>query len=309
MAVTRSPPPPSPPAARTAADTDHPPPPAAHRSDAPARTSRTAPSEPGILDRVEQEAGELWQGVRAAYDRLTMPAIPQSSTRRPRPSAGNRAMPPTGNQAITVAGGVTEAQLRAIMPTAGARTARFVGPLNQAMRAHGINTNERRAAFLAQISVESGELHRVEENLNYSAERLQVVWPRRFPNAAAARPFARNPEALASHTYANRLGNGDAASGDGWRYRGRGLMQTTGRSNYRAAGFENNPEALANPMIAADSAGRFWASNALNGRTRTVLTRTQFNGISRTVNGGDHGSAERWAAYQRALGALQPAED
>lgn len=177
------------------------------------------------------------------------------------------------------------------------------------MRTHGINTNERRAAFLAQVSVESGQLHRVEENLNYSAARLQVVWPRRFPNAAAAQPYAHDPEALANQTYANRLGNGNAASGDGWRYRGRGLMQTTGRSNYRAAGFENNPEALADPVTAADSAGRFWTFNGLNGRTQAELGRTQFNGISRTVNGGNHGSAERWAAYQRALRALQPAED
>jgi putative chitinase len=149
----------------------------------------------------------------------------------------------------------------------------------------------------------------VEENLNYSAARLQVVWPRRYPTLAAAHPYAHDPEALANHTYANRNGNGDVASGDGWRYRGRGLMQTTGRRNYRAAGFENKPEALANPTIAADSAGRFWASNGLNERTQAHLGRNQFNGISRTVNGGNHGSAERWEAYQRALRALRPAED
>lgn len=286
------------------------PPPASARSTrAPARTGRTATPQPGFMDRAEHEAREIWQRICAAYDRLTAPAVPQRPTVRHRPPAGTRPAPASGDQAIAVAGDVTEAQLRAIMPTAGARTARFISPLNQAMRAHSINTNERRAAFLAQISVESGELHRVEENLNYSAARLQVVWPRRFPTAAAAQPYAHDPEALANHTYANRLGNGNAASGDGWRYRGRGLMQTTGRSNYRAAGFENNPEALANPMTAADSAGRFWATHGLNGRTQAVLGRAQFNGISRTVNGGDHGSAERWAAYQRALRALQPAED
>jgi putative chitinase len=275
----------------------------------PARTNRAPQPKPSFMDRAEQEAIELWQSIRAAYDRLAKPVAPQRPTVRRRPSARTRSGPVLGEQAVAVAGDVTDAQLRAIMPTAGARTARFIGPLNVAMRAHGINTNERRAAFLAQISVESSELHRVEEDLNYSAERLQVVWPRRFPNAAAAKPYAHDPEALANHTYANRLGNGNAASGDGWRYRGRGLMQTTGRSNYRAAGFESNPEGLANPQTAADSAGRFWASNGLNGRTQTVLARAQFNGISRTVNGGDHGSAERWAAYQRALRALQPAED
>lgn len=174
------------------------------------------------------------------------------------------------------------------------------------MRTYGIDTNERRAAFLAQISVESGQLHNVEENLNYSAPRLRVVWPRRFRTDPVANDFAHNPEALGNSVYANRLGNGDAASGDGYRYRGRGLMQTTGRDNYRAAGFENNPEALADPITAAASAARFWSSNGLNGRTTTVLSREQFNGITRTVNGGDNGSDERWAAYQRALKALQP---
>lgn len=118
--------------------------------------------------------------------------------------------------------------------------------MNQRLRQQSSSapTNERRAAFLAQISVDSSELHRVEENLNYSAERLQVVWPRRFPNAAAAKPYAHDPEALANHTYANRLGNGNAASGDGWRYRRRGLMQTTGPSNYRAASAANRISAL-----------------------------------------------------------------
>jgi putative chitinase len=128
-----------------------------------------------------------------------------------------------------------------------------------------------------------------------------------MPRRPSRRPTIRKRSP--DHTYANRLGNGDAASGDGWRYRGRGLMQTTGRSNYRAAGFESNPEALANPIIAADSAGRFWSSNGLNGRIQAVLGRTQFDGLSLTVNGGDHGSAERWSAYQRALSVLQPAED
>jgi hypothetical protein len=111
------------------------------------------------VDRAEQEASEIWQSMRAAYDRLTTPAVPQHPTGRPRRPVSTPA-PSSGDEAVAVAGDVTEAQLRAIMPTAGARTARFVGPLNQAMRAHGINTNERRAAFLAQISVESTQLRK-----------------------------------------------------------------------------------------------------------------------------------------------------
>jgi putative chitinase len=206
--------------------------------------------------------------------------------------------------AAGAAGGITDAQLRAIMPHAGDRAATFLGPINTATRAYGIDTNERRAAFLAQISVESGDLRNTEENLNYSAERLHQVWPRRFPTLASAQPYAHNPEALGNHVYANRLGNGDEASGDGYRFRGRGLMQTTGRSNYRAAGFENSPDDLANPSTAADSAARFWSTNGLNPRSATVLARGAFNGITLTVNGGTNGSDERWAAYGRAIPAL-----
>lgn len=147
------------------------------------------------------------------------------------------------------------------MPNSITKAAIFVGPLNTAMRAHGIDTVEKKAAFLAQISVESADFNNTEENLNYSAERLHKVWPRRFPTIDSVKPYAHNSEALGNHVYANRLGNGDEASGDGYLFRGRGLIQTTGRSNYRATGYENRPEDLANPSVAADSAAQFWSSN------------------------------------------------
>src|SRR5258706_10657065 len=90
------------------------------------------------------------------------------------------------------------------------------------------------AAFLAQIVHESGNLQNLEENLRYSAKRLREVWPKRFPDGATAEAYAGNAEKLANRVYAGRLGNGDEASGDGWKYRGRGLIQLTGRSNYAA---------------------------------------------------------------------------
>ncbi len=218
------------------------------------------------------------------------------------PAAGAAGADASGGAAA--GGAVTEAQLRAIMPLAVTQAGTFAGPLNTAMAANGIDTPERRAAFLAQISVESGDLRNTEENLNYSAERLHAVWPRRFPTVASAQPYAHNPEALGNHVYANRLGNGDEASGDGYRYRGRGLMQVTGRSNYRAAGFEAAPESLAQPNTASDTAARFWSTNGLNPRSATVLQRGAFDGITQTVNGGLNGSAERWSAYGRAVTTL-----
>ena len=146
----------------------------------------------------------------------------------------------------------------------------------------GIVTPVRVAAFLAQTAYESREFRRLEENMNYSAKRIMEVWPRRFPTlqeAAAyawepekeAAPYAYEPEKLANRVYANRLGNGDEASGDGWRYRGGGPMQLTGKSNFRAAqiktghNFLTNPELLRVPgQPAADSAGWFWYTQGCN---------------------------------------------
>jgi predicted chitinase len=201
---------------------------------------------------------------------------------------------------------LTLPQLKAIMPDAGKAAATFLAPLNAAMKAHGIDTPEQRAAFLGQIAVESNQLRAVKENLNYSAKRMTEVWPKRFKTEADAEPYAKNPEKLANKVYSGRLGNGDAASGDGYKYRGRGLMQTTGRENYRKAGFEHNPEALENPSIAADSAGKFWKQNGLNERSTKVLKRAEYDGITQTVNGGQHGAGARWVAYQRGIKALTP---
>jgi len=213
-----------------------------------------------------------------------------------------QAAAPVTPAAASATRGITAAQLHQIMPQAD--TARWVDKLNAAMAAHGIDTPAKQAAFLAQIGVESGQLRRTSENLNYSASRLTEVWPSRFPTLESAQPYAHNPEKLANHVYANRNGNGNEASGDGWRYRGGGLMQTTGRANYRSAGFENNPERLREDATAADSAGHFWQSNGLNERTASALSRSDFNGVTRTVNGGLHGANERWEMYQRALNVL-----
>ena len=131
------------------------------------------------------------------------------------------------------------------------------------------------------------------------------MWRMRlFPTPASAAPYLNNPEGLANHVYANRNGNGDEASGDGWRYLGRGLMQVTGRSEYRAVGHENDPEALETSRGAADAAAAYWANHGLNGRTTGTLDRQQFDRVSRTVNAHDPNLQARWDAYQSALRAL-----
>ena len=198
-------------------------------------------------------------------------------------------------------------KVREIMPAAGKRANIYSRPLSRAMLAHGIHSPVQQAAFLAQLSVESAHLRHTAENLNYSAERIVQVWPSRFPNVESAKPYAHNPEALANRVYGDRMGNRGIA-GAGYRFRGRGLIQVTGRDGYRAIGYENNPEALELPEIAADSAARYWRANNLHLRTTRELTRREFDAVSRNVNGGNHGINERWAAYQRALVALKRKE-
>ena len=208
----------------------------------------------------------------------------------------------------------TEQVLKQVCPRLAAPLAlAWVTPLNAAARRFEITTPERLAAFLAQIAHESAELTRLEENLSYSAARLMAVWPGRFPTLTSAQPFERAPEALANRVYASRLGNGDAASGDGWRFRGRGLLQITGRGNYRTAAqalllpLEAEPERLASPDVAALGAAHFWRSRGLNELADDRSgdnDDADFVRISVIINGGPNGLDERrryWALAKAAL--------
>jgi putative chitinase len=159
-----------------------------------------------------------------------------------------------------------------------------------AIEAATIDTPRRLHHFLAQIATETGGLHTLEENLNYSAERLHQVWPARFPSVGAAVPYAHNPEALANRVYRNRLGNGSTSSGDGWRFRGGGMMQTTGRDSYRAVGREDDPEALRQPGPALASALKFWSDRAP--RLNVHADHDDVVAVRRIVNGGTTGLAD-----------------
>ena len=208
---------------------------------------------------------------------------------------------------------LTEAQLASVMPRA--KPAIWLGPLTAAMAERDIASPQRMAAFLAQIAHESGEMTRIEERLSYSAKRMTQVWPNRFPDEAAAAPFAGNPERLANKVYAGRMGNGDEASGDGFRFRGRGLIQLTGRSNYATAGtalgldLVNQPDLLLQPGPAARSAAWFWQSRGLNelaDHRPGDDDKQDFTRITKLINGGTAGLSERlayWAKARAALGA------
>jgi len=166
-----------------------------------------------------------------------------------------------------------------------------------------INTPHRVAAFIAQCAHESGGFKFLQENLNYRAESLVKTWPRHFPTLEIAQQYARQPEKIANRAYANRMGNGDEASGDGWRYLGRGLIQLTGKTNYEwfAASIETPleeiPEYLQTFEGAVQSACWFWESNNLNKEADAGDIKT----MTRKINGGFIGLEDRVKHYNHAL--------
>lgn len=178
-------------------------------------------------------------------------------------------------------------------------------PLTRAMTRFEINTPSRQAAFLAQVGHESRRLLVLEEDLNYRADRLQQMFPRYF-NQKLATDYARQPQRIASRIYAGRYGNGPEEGGDGWRYRGRGLIQITFRANYRECGLvlgvdlEAEPDRLLEPDLAALSAGWYWQSKGLN----RLADAGDFQRITLRVNGGLVGQDDRLALYATAKAAL-----
>ncbi len=185
----------------------------------------------------------------------------------------------------------------------------WLSPLDLAMQRYQINTPLRQAAFLSQIGVESAGLTELVENLNYSEQALLEIWPDHFTPTQAAE-FGRtathpaNQEAIANLAYGGRMGNTDA--GDGWRYIGRGLIQLTGRANYRAAGLalglplEAEPERAALPDEAALTAAWYWHEHGCN----ELADAGQIVAITKKINGGTNGLVDRQRLYAAAMGAM-----
>ena len=183
-----------------------------------------------------------------------------------------------------------------------------------AMERFDINTPQRIAAFLSQIGVESGGLRDLVEILDYTPQGILSQWPTRFtPEEAqlygrtSAHPA--NQQMIANIAYANRMGNGDVESGDGWLFRGRGLIQLTGRANYRAAGsalhlpLEYMPEQAAQPQAASLTAAWYWAEHGCN----TMADGGHITAITQAINGGTNGLQARQALYSQAFSSLNVA--
>jgi putative chitinase len=181
--------------------------------------------------------------------------------------------------------------------------------LFQLLPDYDINTPNRIAAFVAQCAHESGGFMVLKENLNYKAATLRKIFPKYFPNDQIAQEYASKPNkqvAIASKVYANRMGNGDEASQEGWKFCGRGLIQLTGRSNYQAfadsleMSIDDVPEYLQTFEGAAQSACWFWETNKLNqwADAGDILT------LTKRINGGTIGLEDRKKHYEHALHVL-----
>lgn len=185
-----------------------------------------------------------------------------------------------------------------------------------------INTPQRIAGFLAQTSHESGGYTMLTENLNYRAATLAACWPNRFAEMVNKKPkkdakgaliptkvalaIEKKPELIANLVYSNRMGNGTAESGEGWKYRGRGLKQLTGKDNYKRCGealgvdLVANPDLLLEPIYAARSAGWFWKVNNLS----SFADNADIKGMTKKINGGYIGLEQRQALYNKIMAAF-----
>lgn len=206
---------------------------------------------------------------------------------------------------------ITGKQLRQILPLSGPLADSFAPLISLAADEFGIAPGRELAMFVAQVGHESSHLRRIEENLNYTRpDRLMQVFPRAFRSQVAAAPYCGQPQRIANRAYAGKGGNGDEASGDGWRYRGRGLMQITLRNGYAACSeglFDDpdvllaNPDRLLDSEIAARSAAWYWMANNCGHAAATGGLKA----VTRIINGpACIGMAERTSLYEAACAVL-----
>jgi len=184
--------------------------------------------------------------------------------------------------------------------------AEWVDALNETFSRFNITTNNQKAMFIGQCSHESGNFRLLQENLNYKAATLMKLWPKRFPTLEVANQYAGNARAIANKIYADRMGNRDEASGDGYRFRGKGLVQLTGHSNHFHAGkalgvdFVMQPDLIATPKYAALTAGWFWETHKLNPPADAL----DYTKVTKIINGGTIGLDDRIKHVQQALAVL-----
>jgi putative chitinase len=183
----------------------------------------------------------------------------------------------------------------------------WVSPLNETFTRFVIATPRQQAGFIGQCSHECGNFRVLEENLNYRAATLMKLWPKRFPTQEIANAYEKNPRRIANMVYSSRMGNRDEASGDGYRFRGRGCIQLTGHAGYYHAGkdlgvdFVKDPDLVATPKYAALTAGWFWSTHNCN----ALAENGDWTGLTKKINGGVIGLADRIKHIEHALEVLK----
>jgi putative chitinase len=184
--------------------------------------------------------------------------------------------------------------------------AEWVDALNETFSRFNITTKNQMAMFIGQCSHECGNFRLLEENLNYKAATLMKLWPRRFPTLEKANEYSGNPKKIANSVYCSRMGNRDENSGDGFRFRGRGIIQITGHSSYFHAGkalgvdLVSNPDLASNPKYAALTGGWFWSTHNCNAPADAL----DYTKVTKIINGGTIGLDDRIAHVKQALAVL-----
>jgi putative chitinase len=184
--------------------------------------------------------------------------------------------------------------------------AEWVDALNETFSRFNITTKNQMAMFIGQCSHECGNFRLLEENLNYKAATLMKLWPRRFPTLEKANEYSGNPKKIANSVYCSRMGNRDENSGDGFRFRGRGIIQITGHSSYFHAGkalgvdFVMEPDLVATPKFAALTGGWFWSTHNCNAPADAL----DYVKVTKIINGGTIGLDDRIKHVQQALAVL-----
>jgi putative chitinase len=183
----------------------------------------------------------------------------------------------------------------------------WLQPLIETFDRFGITTVDEQAAFIGEYSYESNHFKTLEENLNYRPETLHQLWSNRFPSIAFAQSYAHQPEKIANFIYSNRMGNRTPESGDGYRFRGRGLPQLTGHDLYWHFGqyvgqdFVKNPDLVATPKFAAMAGGWYWKTHNLS----VSADQKDWTKVTKIINGGTFGLEQRVALIDRSIAVLQ----
>lgn len=201
---------------------------------------------------------------------------------------------------------ITVDQIKHIAPL-NKNPTQWCDTFNNHIEKYDINTPLRVAALLAQCAYESGDFINLYEDLNYRPETLMHLWPSQFPTLMVADEYKMQPQKIANYVYANRMGNGNESSGDGWKYRGRGLIQLTGKSvytnfaNYLKVSVEDCLNYIMYPDGAVESACWFWKTKSIN----TFADKKDINGMTKAINGGLNGLTNRKIKYQLALDVIK----